>query len=185
MTSRLPSTLRIHHRGRVSARAGIVALAVAVLLSVAVSACGASRQSGPPDATSPPPTSPPPGTASDTAPGVPVGSMRERLLAGDYAGVLAAYWADSTLHADEDAMFRAGVASAMPGHRAHDRRRAIALFTDLVGRFPTTERRPVVELYLRLLKQEADLRATIERQDRELKQLKAIDLGVQPPDEQP
>lgn len=111
--------------------------------------------------------------------------MEERLLAGDYAGVVAAYWADSTLHADETAMFRAGIASAMPGHRAHDRRRAISLFTDLVDLYPGTAYRPSVALYLRLLDQQSELRVTIERLDRELKQLKAIDLGVQPPEEQP
>lgn len=167
----------LDRRGRALAAAGLAALAAA--------ACGATRKTGASEATPPPVENPPAATATDTAQGVHVGSMEERLLAGDYAGVLAAYWADSTLHADENAIFRAGIASAMPGHRAHDRRRAIALFTDLLGRHPTTERRPVIMLYLRLLEQETDLRATIERQDRELKQLKAIDLGVQPPEQKP
>lgn len=161
-------------------------VAVVSAASAAAAACGASRASGQTETTPPPPAAnADASTAPDTTPALPTGSMEERLLAGDYAGVVAAYWADSTLHDDETAMFRAGLASAMPGHRAHDRRRAIALFTDLIGLYPGSEFRPSVALYLRLMEQENDLRATIDRQDRELKQLKAIDLGVQPPEDQP
>jgi hypothetical protein len=162
-------------------------LAAAGLMAAvaAATACGASRQGPTTDPPTPPPDEVPAAPTTDSSASPPVGSMQERLLAEDYAGVVAAYWADSTLHADQDAIFRAGVASAMPGHRAHDRRRAVALFTRLVDLYPGSDRRPIVALYLRLLEQENDLRATIDRQDRELKQLKAIDLGVQPPDEQP
>lgn len=163
------------------------ALAAASMLAAALvaAACGPSRQVSPPDPGAAPTEHSPAADAGDTTAMIPVGSMEERLLAGDYAGVVAAYWADSTLVADEDAMFRAGVASAMPGHRAHDRRRAIGLFNQIINLYPATERRPMVDLYLRLLEQETDLRATIDRQERELKQLKAIDLGVQPPEAQP
>ena len=123
------------------------------------------------------PRMPPPEEADSTP--LP-GSMEERMRAGDYEGVLAAYAADSTLHSNEDATYRAGVAAAMSGHPGHDPRRAATLFERLLREHPDTSRRLEVELYLDLLARSRDLRATIGRLDRELKQLKAIDLGRTP-----
>jgi len=111
--------------------------------------------------------------------------MEERLRAGDYETVLAMYAADSTLHTNEDATYRAGVAAAMSGHAGHDPRRAATLFERLLREHPNTSRRLELELYLDLLGQNRDLRSTIGRLDRELKQLKAIDLGQAPEDGQP
>lgn len=128
------------------------------------------------------PRMPPPEEADSTP--VP-GSMEERMHAGDYEGVLAAYAADSTLHTNEDAMYRAGVAAAMSGHPGHDPRRAATLFDRLLRDHPDTARRLEVELYLDLLARSRDLRATIGRLDRELKQLKAIDLGQAPENAEP
>jgi len=114
-----------------------------------------------------------------------LGSMEERLRAGDYGTVLATYAADSTLHTNEDATYRAGVAAAMSGHPGHDPRRASNLFERLLREHPNTSRRLEIELYLDLLSQNRDLRSTIGRLDRELKQLKAIDLGQAPEDGRP
>jgi len=114
-----------------------------------------------------------------------IGSMEERLRAGDYETVLATYAADSTLHTNEDATYRAGVAAAMSGHPGHDPRRAATLFERLLREHPNTSRRLEIELYLDLLNQNRDLRSTIGRLDRELKQLKAIDLGQAPKDGEP
>ena len=111
--------------------------------------------------------------------------MEARMRAGDYEGVLAAYAADSTLHTNEDATYRAGVAAAMSGHPGHDPSRAAALFERLLREHPDTSRRLEIELYLDLLAREQDLRATVGRLDRELKQLKAIDLGKAPEDGKP
>lgn len=113
----------------------------------------------------------------------PKGSMEERLLAGDYEGVLAAYAADTTLHDDELATYRAAIAAAMPGHAAHDPRGATALFARLLERHPDTVYRSEAELVVDLLARQQELRAAIGRLDRELQQLKAIDLGQQPRDE--
>lgn len=107
-------------------------------------------------------------------------SIEARLRAGDYQGVLAAYAADSTLHADEDATYIAGIAAAMSGHEGYDPRRAATLFQRLLRQHPDTPRRPEIELYLDLLGRERDLRSLVGRLDRELKQLKAIDLGQAP-----
>lgn len=121
----------------------------------------------------------------ETDPKPAAGSIEERMLAGDYEGVLAAYAADSTLHTRADATYAAGVAAAMSGHSGHDPRRAATLFERLLREHPNTPRRLEVNLYLDLLARNRDLRATIGRLDRELKQLKAIDLGQAPENGEP
>lgn len=107
-------------------------------------------------------------------------TMEDLLAAGDYAGALTAFAADTALHADEDALYMAALAAAMAGHAGHDSRRAARLFERLLELHPATERRHEAELYLALLAQERALRMTIDRLDRELRQLKAIDLGREP-----
>lgn len=110
----------------------------------------------------------------------PGASFDERLLAADYESALAIYAADTTLHSNEDATFRAALAAAMAGHPAHDPDRAVELFNRLLERHPDTSRLFEVEVYLDLLARERELRAAVERLDRELQQLKAIDLGQAP-----
>jgi hypothetical protein len=100
--------------------------------------------------------------------------------AGDYAGAVRAFLADPALAADESALFRAGVASAMPGHRESDNIRALDLFTRLLVEFPVSEHRTTVRLVLGMLEEEAALRRSNSRLERELEQLKAIDLGDGP-----
>lgn len=107
-------------------------------------------------------------------------SFDERLLAADYESALAIYAADTILHSNEDATFRAALAAAMTGHPAHDPNRAVELFNRLLERHPDTSRLFEIEVYLDLLARERELRAAVERLDRELQQLKAIDLGQAP-----
>lgn len=107
----------------------------------------------------------------------------ERLLAGDYESVLAIYAADSTLHESEQATYEAALAAARRGHGAHDPDRATELFGRLLERHPDTTHRSEAEVYLDILARERELRAAVRRLDRELQQLKAIDLGQAPADQ--
>ena len=137
----------------------------------ATPASSASEQPGAPAA----------GTAeTDDAAPAPASSFDERLLAGDYESALAIYAADTTLHADEDATYRAALAAAMSGHPAHDPDRATRLLNRVLESHPDTERRFEIEVYLDVLAREQAGSATIRRLDRELQQLKAIDLGQAP-----
>lgn len=123
--------------------------------------------------------------AQDTAPARPEGTMENLFAAREYAGALALFEADSTLHTGEDELYLAGLAAAMSGHPRHDPRRAAAHFRRLLELHPDTDWRPEAELYLEMIARERDLRATIDRLDRELRQLKAIDLGEQPEEVDP
>lgn len=119
-------------------------------------------------------------TELGATPAAPVRSIEERLLAEDYEGVLAIYAADTALHYDESATYRAALAAAVSGHPAHDTARATRLLHRLLERHPDTERRFEVEVYLDVLAREREQAATIRRLDSELQQLKAIDLGRAP-----
>lgn len=154
---------------------------LAVACATALVACGPSRSEEPTDGAAVLEPSPP-SNDSITA----LASMEARLLAQDYAGALAVYDASPELQSDGGATFLAGIAAALPGHPAHDRARARRLFERLLAEHPSTGHRPAVELVLGLLTSDVDQRRTIARLSRELEQLKAIDLGVEPsPDPEP
>lgn len=124
------------------------------------------------------------GSSEDGSPSSPAAvSLGERMLAADYESVLAIYTADTTLHSDEQATFRAALAAASTGHPAHDPDRAAELFNRLLERHPDSSLRLEAEVYLDILARERELRAAVRRLDRELQQLKAIDLGQAPADE--
>lgn len=159
------------------------------VLAVVLSLAGCAAFGGGPGSEAATPTSsdseqqgaPAAGTAgTDDSVPAPASSIDERLLAGDYEGVLAIYAADTTLHADEDATYRAALAAAMSGHAAHDPARATRLLNRVLERNPDSERRFEIEVYLDVLAREQAGSATIRRLDRELQQLKAIDLGRAP-----
>lgn len=167
-------------------RAPMAGRMASVLLSMATIACaggGADPTDGSPRA----------GAAStetvalppDTARLAPGGTTGERLRSGDYAGVLSLYASDPALHDEEEATYHAAVAAAASGHPRHDPRLAADLFQRLLERHPETVHRADAEVYLQLLARQRELRATVQRLDRELKQLKAIDLGQQPEDPEP
>ncbi len=172
---------------RTRTRAPNLACLVAVVLAAGCSVFGGQPNS---DAETPPP---PPEERETPASGItgssepdsppPTASFDERLLAGDYESVLAIYAADTTLHENERATYLAAVAAAQRGHPAHDPDRATELFGRLLERYPDTEHRFEAEAYLDILARERELRATVRRLDRELQQLKAIDLGQAPADE--
>lgn len=146
---------------------GRALLSVAVVASaVSVGAC-ASSQGG---------RAPAPDTSATASPQ----TMEEMYEAGDYAGTVRAFVADPALAADEFALFRAAVASAMPGHRESDNTRALNLFTRLLVEFPASKHRTTVRLVLGMLEEEAALRRSNSRLERELEQLKAIDLDDGP-----
>ena len=107
-------------------------------------------------------------------------SMRELYEAGDYAGTVRAFLADTTLVKQDLAVFRAAIASAMPGHSAHQPARALALFNRLVAEFPDSDYLTEARLLSDLLEEAEALRGQNNRLMQELEQMKAIDLGQQP-----
>ena len=167
---------------------------VLVCLVAAVLAAGCSVVGGGPGSDAGTPASPPPDreeaeespfgatdpAESDGPSAPPDASFDDLLRAGDYASMLAIYAADTTLHANEQATYLAALAAARTGHSAHDPDRATRLFGRLLERHPDTTHRFEAELYLDILARERELRATVRRLDRELQQLKAIDLGQVP-----
>ncbi|MFQ5529337.1 MAG: hypothetical protein ACE5FP_03235 [Gemmatimonadota bacterium] len=149
-----------------NARSGSPVFLAALYLSiVSVTACassGGGRSTASEASTSPPRT------------------MSEMYEAGDLAGTVRAFLADSTLAGDESAVFRAAIASAMPGHSESDNIRALDLFTRLLVEFPESRHRTTARLVLGMLEEEAALRRSNGSLERELEQLKAIDLGERP-----
>ncbi len=68
--------------------------------------------------------------------------------AGNYDEVVARFEADSTLHGDPDAVFRAALAYATPDHPSYDPARARDLLGDLLRRFPgSSDHRQAVALF--------------------------------------
>lgn len=99
---------------------------------------------------------------------------------GRYASAIRVFEADPALRESELALFRAGVAYAMPASRAHDPIRARRLFRQLLSRYPDTVYRDAAEWLTALLNREIDLRRTIGELERELEELKAVDLRELP-----
>ena len=171
-------------RQRDLSRAALVATLVFALSGCAIFGGGGGEEVGTPQpatATDESTTSANPAEARDPT----TGTMEDRFNARDYAGVLAVFDADSTLHGREEELYMAGLAAAMTGHPGHDPRRAARHFRSLLELHPDTRWRPEAELYLELIARQRDLQATIDRLDRELRQLKAIDLGQSPEEEDP
>lgn len=109
-----------------------------------------------------------------------VSSMQELYEAGDYAGVVAAFSADAMLALQDTALFHAAIASAMPGHVAHDPVRALRLLTRLRADHPASLYLTEARLLIHLLEAAAAMQNQNDRLKTELEQLKAIDLGQQP-----
>jgi septal ring factor EnvC (AmiA/AmiB activator) len=68
-------------------------------------------------------------------------ALDRHFLAGDLAGVTRAFEADSSLHRRPDALFRAGVAYALPRSPVHDPQRARALLERLQQEHPRAPQR--------------------------------------------
>ncbi|MCG8470060.1 MAG: ATP-binding protein [Gemmatimonadetes bacterium] len=100
---------------------------------------------------------------------------------GDWAAAAAAFEDDITLHADERALFRAGLVYAMPGSGVFNRGRARARLDDLLALFPESSYRGIAEVVRGLvaeLDRSAAARIALEQQ---LERLKAVDLKDPPP----
>lgn len=68
--------------------------------------------------------------------------------AGNYDEVVARFEADSALHSDPDAVFRAALAYATPDHPSYDPARARDLLDELLRRFPgSSDHRQAVALF--------------------------------------
>lgn len=106
--------------------------------------------------------------------------MRDLYEAGDYAAAVRVFLEYPTLASQDLAVFRAAVASAMPGHAAHDPARALTLFNRLVAEFPDSDYLTEARLLSNLLQTTRALRGRNERLEQELERMKAIDLGQQP-----
>ena len=106
--------------------------------------------------------------------------MRDLYEAGDYAAAIRAFLADTTLASRDTAVFHAAIASAIPGHAAHDPDRALSLFTRLLAEHPNSDYVAETRVIMDLLEDKEALRRANKRLQRELEQLKAIDLGQQP-----
>jgi hypothetical protein len=107
-------------------------------------------------------------------------SIDELFEAGDYAGVVRAFAADESLGRSERSLYRAAIASAMPGHPGHGRARALGLLTRLLTEHPDSGYLVEARLVIALLEEEAALLRANGRLEQELEQLKAIDLGERP-----
>jgi len=107
-------------------------------------------------------------------------SMRDLYQAGDYAGVVSAFTADTTLVHQDTALFLAAIASAMPGHSAHDPAGALLLLGRLRAGHPDSDFLTETRLLINLLEAVAELRDQNDQLAQELEQMKAIDLGQQP-----
>ena len=120
------------------------------------------------------------GTSAVVVPATGTPSMDELYEAGDYAGALRAFQADASLGMQEKSLYRAAIASAMPGHSGHGRSRALGLLTRLLTEHPESDYATEARLIIALLEEEAALLRTNGRLEQELEQLKAIDLGEGP-----
>ena len=107
-------------------------------------------------------------------------SMRDLYETGDYAGVVGAFTADTTLVHQDTALFLAAIASALPGHSAHDPARAHLLLSQLRAGHPDSGFLTETRLLINLLEAVAELRDQNDQLAQELEQMKAIDLGQQP-----
>jgi hypothetical protein len=104
---------------------------------------------------------------------------------GRYLEVARAFEADSVLHDDEGALYRTGVAFALPNSEVRDPARARQLFDRLLRLHPQTTYRQQTEWLLAFLDREEELGEEVRRLDAELEELKAIDLGRTPADSTP
>lgn len=107
-------------------------------------------------------------------------AMQKLYEAGDYAGTVRAFLENAALANQDLAVFRAAVASALPGHAAHDPARALALFNRLVTAFPESDYLTEARLVIGLLQTAEAMRGRNDQLEQELEQMKAIDLGQQP-----
>lgn len=103
------------------------------------------------------------------------GAFREQVEAGRLEAAASTFEADSSLHRDEEALFRAGLLYADPGSPVHDPSAARRLLGRLLELHPDTGHRLAAGAVLGLLARRDSLARQLER-------LKAVDLDRPEPD---
>ena len=103
------------------------------------------------------------------------GPFREHYAAGRLEAAAEAFEADSSLHDEAGALYRAGLLYGTPGSPVYDPARAAEQLGRLLELHPEADRARGARTVLRLLTRADSLARQLER-------LKAVDLGGQPPD---
>lgn len=99
-----------------------------------------------------------------------------------YERAVEVFEADSSLHDDAKALYRAGLLYGAPDAEAYDPARAVAALERLLRLHPGTDRRPEAERLLALLARIDSLDREVGELTEQLRQLKAVDLEGTPSD---
>lgn len=102
--------------------------------------------------------------------------------AGRHQEAVEAFRADSSLHDDEEALYRAGLLYASPDSPHYDPARAIDTLERLLELHPDTDRRPEVAHLLALLAEVRSLGGRVAELRDQIDKLKAVDLEESPAD---
>lgn len=102
--------------------------------------------------------------------------------AGRYRQAVEAFRADSSLHDDEEALYRAGLLYASPDSPHYDPARAVETLQRLLERHPDARRRHEAGHLLALLAEVRNLGGRVAELRDQLEKLKAVDLEEAPSD---
>ncbi len=100
---------------------------------------------------------------------------------GDWTQAIAAFDADSSLHADEQALFRTGLIRAMPGRPTFSPARARTHLQQLLELHPESSHKGAAEVILELVGELDESAAALAALGEQLERLKAVDLKAPPP----
>lgn len=109
-------------------------------------------------------------------------SFHRHVEAERYEAALEAFEADSSLHQEEDALYRAGVLYATPGSPGYDPARGLETLERLLRIHPATPHRREADRLLALLAEVDSLHRRVTELRDQLQQLKAVDLEASPAD---
>jgi tetratricopeptide (TPR) repeat protein len=109
-------------------------------------------------------------------------AFHRQFEAGDYHAAMETFRADSSLHDDEEALYRRGLLYALPSSPYYDPGRAREAYQELLERHPDTQHRLEADHLLGLLEEIQGLGNRVSQLRTRLEQLKAVDLDETPPD---
>lgn len=109
-------------------------------------------------------------------------AFHRQFEAGDYHAAMETFRADSSLHDDEESLYRRGMLYALPSSPYYDPGQAREAFRELLERHPDTEYRVETDHLLSLLEEIQGLGNRVSELRTRLEQLKAVDLEEPPPD---
>lgn len=109
-------------------------------------------------------------------------AFHRQFEAGDYHAAMESFRADSSLHDDEEALYRRGLLYTLPSSPFYDPGRARDALRELLERHPDTEHRDEADHLLGLLEEIQGLGNRVSDLRTRLEQLKAVDLEEPPPD---